>query len=375
MAKILIIGGGFAGLIAAERLAESLDRSHQITLLSHSGRFTFYPALVELAFGDLRADEITIDLASKLSDIGVRFVQGELIRLDKHRKKAEVAGTDIDGGIAYDYVVFALGRRLATEKVRGFFEHSHHLLGTTAAMKFSAAANEFREGDIVLGLCPGGRLPVPVCETAFALARKFEPQVKDGSVRIKVVFPGSLTEAFGGADLHKELEAAFARHHINVLYDIQIVEITEDHVISSEKHEIKHDLLMLIPPFKGQAILNDLGITDKDDFIKVDGLMKVHGMESAYAAGDIVAFSGPKLAHMAVRQGQVAAENLISQLSGKEPETNYYHEIASIIDAGGSDSIYLHYGIWDDSLYRLKQGSFWAVAKGLHDAVWRAKHR
>ena len=91
MAKILIIGGGFAGLIAAERLAESLDRSHQITLLSHSGRFTFYPALVELAFGDLRADEITIDLASKLSDIGVRFVQGELIRLDKHRKKAEVA--------------------------------------------------------------------------------------------------------------------------------------------------------------------------------------------------------------------------------------------------------------------------------------------
>lgn len=375
MANILIIGGGFAGLVAAEQLAGKLNSTHQITLLSPSRKFTFYPALVQLAFGDVQSAEITVDLATKLKELGVRYIHGELISIDKHGRTAEVAGDDLRGEIAYDYVLFALGRRLATEKVAGFFEYSHHLLGTTAAMKFGSAVGEFKLGDIVLGLCPGGRLPVPVCETAFALARKFESRVNDGSVRIKVIFPGSLSDAFGGADLHKQLEAAFQRHKINVLYDIPIATITGEAVLSSDKHEIHHDLLMLVPPFRGQAILDDLGITDGEDFIKVDDLMKVHGMENAYAAGDLVAFSGPKFAHMAVRQAGVAAANIIAELEGRTPETTYYHEIATIIDAGGADSIYLHYGIWDDSLYRLKQGTFWTIAKEMHDAVWRAKHR
>src|SRR5215207_8686780 len=49
MANILILGGGFAGVVAAERLARALDPAeHQITLVSRSRRFTFYPALERL---------------------------------------------------------------------------------------------------------------------------------------------------------------------------------------------------------------------------------------------------------------------------------------------------------------------------------------
>jgi sulfide:quinone oxidoreductase len=272
-------------------------------------------------------------------------------------------------------VVLALGRRLATEKIPGFFEYSHHLLGIGAAARFGDAVRDFREGTIVLGLCPGALLPVPVCETAFALARRFEEGINKGRVHIKVMFPASVKEAFGGADLHKELESAFARHRINVLYDIPIHEVTSDEVLSSEKHRIKYDLLMLVPPFRGQAILNDLGALDDDDFIKVDGFMRVHGRRNTYAAGDVVAFSGPKFAHMAVRQGNVAADAIISELNGREPAIEYYHEIATVIDAGGPDSIYLHYGIWDDALHGLRKGRFWSVAKNAHDALWRSRHR
>jgi NADH dehydrogenase FAD-containing subunit len=91
--------------------------------------------------------------------------------------------------------------------------------------------------------------------------------------------------------------------------------------------------------------------------------------------GDIVAFSGPKLAHMAVRQAKVAAANIASEIAGEEPNVEYYHEIAAVIDAGGPDSIYLHYGIWDDAMYRLKKGRFWSWAKDAHDALWRTQHR
>jgi sulfide:quinone oxidoreductase len=374
MANILILGGGFGGLVTAERLSTLLDRSHQITLVSPNQKFTFYPALVHLAFGECEAADITFDLHPKLADLGVRFVHGEMVHVNPESRTVDVVGDDFNGEIAYDYLVLAPGRRLATEKIPGFFEYASHLLGVGAARKFGDKIRDFHEGTIVVGSCPDARLPVPVCETAFALARKFQGEILDGKVKIKVIFPESLDAAFGGAGLHKELEAAFERNHITVHYDIPVNEITATEVISSAGHKIGYDLLMLIPPFRGQAILNDLGITDDRDFIKVDGFMRVHDLPNAFAAGDVVAFSGPKFAHMAVRQAEVAAANLSAKIKGLEPDTEYYHEIATIIDSGGADSIYLHYGIWDDSIYKLKKGHFWGWAKGIHDKLWQARH-
>jgi sulfide:quinone oxidoreductase len=375
MANILIIGGGFGGLITAERLAKKIDVSqHQITLVAPNNSFTFYPALVHLAFGECDEADITFDMRTKLEDLGVRFVRGQFIHLDPGKKTARIAGDDLNGEIAYDYVVLAMGRRLATEHTPGFFENASHLLGIRAAKDFGKKIADFTDGTIVLGSCPDGRLPVPVCETAFALARRFEMEMGDGSVRIKVIFPQSLQDAFGGAQLHKELESAFQRHGINVLYDIPISKITADKVHSSEGHEIDYDLLMLIPPFRGQAILGNLGITDEHDFVKVDDHMKIHDLENGYAVGDIVAFSGPKFAHMAVRQADVAATNLAAELEGRTPTAEYYHQIATVIDAGGPDSIFLHYGIWDNETYSLRKGHVWGWAKDLHDKVWRARH-
>ncbi len=374
MANILVIGGGFGGMVTAERLAASLDKSHQITLVTPSEKFTFYPALLHLAFGECSADDITFPLRPKLEGLGVRYIRGELLRIDPNRKVADITGDDVNGEIAYDYLVLALGRRLATERVPGFFEYASHLLGVGAAMKFGDKIRDFRAGTIVLGTCPDGRLPVPVCEAAFALARRFKDEMADGRVRIKVVFPESLEAVFGGASIHHQLEAAFARHHINVLYDVPITEVSSTEILSSNGHAINYDLLMLVPPFRGHAILKGLGITDDSDFIKVDGYMRVHNLANAFAVGDLVAFSGPKFAHMAVRQAEVAAVNLATTLKGGQPDTEYYHEIAAVIDAGGADSIYLHYGIWDDSTYRLKKGHFWGLAKDMHDKLWRARH-
>lgn len=300
MANVLILGGGFAGLIAAERLAAALGATHKITLVAPNRKFTFYPALVQLALGECAADDIQFDLAVRLKEIGVHFVQGEVVGINSERQTAEIAGADFDGDIHYDYLLVAVGRRLATEKVPGFFEHAQHLLGVKAARKFGELVQNFRAGTIIVGMCAGARLPVPVCETAFALARKYEAEMRERKVKIKVIFPESIEAAFGGANLHKQLEAAFKKHGINVLYDIPIREINLNEIVSRYKHRINCDLLMLVPPFRGNAALRGLGASDDEDFIKTDGAMRVHGQNRTYAAGDIVAFSGPKLAHMAL---------------------------------------------------------------------------
>jgi sulfide:quinone oxidoreductase len=372
MASILILGGGFGGLITAEKLAASLDSNYQVTLVSLNSKFTFYPALPRVVFNEVKPTDITFDLRAKLTDLKVRFVQAEVLNIDVKKNEVKVFGDDFSGNIHYDYLVIAFGRRLATEKVGGFFEYAHHLLGITAALKFKKAVEEFRHGQIIVGMCSDARLPVPICETAFALARKFKSEVTDKKVSINVVFPETVEDAFGGAKIYRELETVFAKHKINLVTNFSITDISKTEISTDDNKPIKHNLLMLIPPFQGQAMVGQLGeFADSSNYAKVNKYMQVAGLKHTYAVGDITSFSGPKFAYMAVQQANVAAANILSEIKGETPQEVYYHEIATIIE-GGADSIYLHYGIWDESLYRVKNGSLWGWAKYIHDKYWQA---
>ncbi len=375
MKKILILGGGFAGLVAAERLAEYFNGKHQITLVSPNRKFTFYPALVRLAFGQLEEKDVTFDLEKKLHKLDVKFIEGEVLHLKPQFHRVQVAGKEFNGDVSYDYLIIATGRRLATEKMPGFFDEAHHLLGVGAAGRFGTAVKEFNGGNIVVGLSPDSFLPIPVCETAFSLAKRFKTKSSGKPPNISVIFPATVKEAFGGADLHKELKEAFEKHGIELVEDFPIKSIKNKKVFSTNDRELPFDLLMLIPPFRGQGRVRENDITDELNFIEVDEFMRVKRMKDAYAIGDIVAYPGPKLAHIAVRQAQVAAVNIMREIEGNEPDAVYYHEIASIIDEGGADSIYLHYGVWDENLYRVKKGSIWGIVKRVHDRIWQTRHK
>ena len=186
MAKVLILGGGFGGVVAAERLAEQLGDEHQITLISRNRNFVFYPALVRLAFGKCDANDVSFDLREAMLHRRVNFVEAEVAHIHPREKKVTIAHGEIEGNLPYDFLVFALGRRLATERITGFFENAHHLLNVDKAIKFGRAISDFREGHAVIGQCEGARLPVPVYETAFALARRLEERGERERVRITV---------------------------------------------------------------------------------------------------------------------------------------------------------------------------------------------
>jgi len=374
MANILILGGGFGGLIAAEKLASAFGSEHQITLVSKSRKFIFYPALVQVAFGKFKPGDISFDLRRKLTDLRIQFVQGEVIRINSESRSVSVGKEDYTVDISYDYLVIAFGRSLATEKIPGFFEHAHHLLDVDAALKFGKAVKDFRGGRIVVGMCPGALLPVPACETAFALARRFETEISEKKISITVVFPETVREAFGGAKIYGELEWAFEKNDIELVENFPVREISADKISSDDGRSIDHDSLMLIPPFQGQEMIKNLGIADESGFASVNKFMQIAELPQTYAVGDCTALAGPKLAHMAVRQAAVAAKNIASEIKGEQPDEVYHHEISTIIDQGGADSIYLQYGIWNDELYRLQEGTLWSWVKSIHDRYWQAVH-
>ncbi len=368
MSRILILGGGFAGVIAAEELSMSLTDHHEITVVSVSRKFTFFPALVPLVFGNLVPEEIRADLVPKLHERKVRFIEGEVLDIDPVSRSVRIAGDDIDGSINYDYLVIAVGRRLATETISGFFEFAHHLLGVNAALRFKQAISEFRSGSIVVGLCSGSPLPVPVCESALALASRFKGAISEDTVSISAVFPETLERAFAGTGLFRHIEEDLQRNGIRLLENFTIERLEKQYLTGNDSQSLHYDLLMLVPPFRGQTAVKALfDDAQSIGFARVNSRMQVEGHERIYAAGDIIELPGPRFGYMAMRQARVAAANIILELNGKEPDVEYSHELAWILGKEYTDAQFFHYGVWDETLRDFDENALLGIAKRVRE--------
>lgn len=374
MARIVIVGGGFGGVVAAETLVQQLRDEHQITLVSRNRRFLFYPALVRLSFGECNPDDISFDLRTSMLDRRVNFIEGEVAYIDPDENRIVIAHGEVEGNIPFDYLIFALGRRLATERVSGFFEHAHHLLSLNAATKFGEAIRQLHEGSVVLGQCAGARLPVPVYETAFALSRSFKENGTRERFAITIVSPENLRAEFGDEKMAATLSRALVKEQIEYVPNFSVKEIESNNLIATDSRSLTPDLLMLVPPFRGSSAAARLGATDAEGYINVDSTMRVVGLERIYAVGDCVSFEGPKLGHMAVRQAEVAAANLTAQITGEGTLSHYEHSLTMILETGDGDSIYFQKDLWSDEPSSVRQGRFWSWAKRVHQKYWNATH-
>src|SRR5262249_58551499 len=86
MANILVLGGGFAGVVAAESLARRLGPEHRITLVSRHREFTFFPSLVRLAFGRLKVEDVFFDLVHAMRSRRVTLTQA---RSEEHTSELQ----------------------------------------------------------------------------------------------------------------------------------------------------------------------------------------------------------------------------------------------------------------------------------------------
>jgi sulfide:quinone oxidoreductase len=374
MARVLILGGGFGGVVAAEHLAAQLSDEHQITLVSRSRNFVFYPALVKLAFGQCEQEDVSFDLRRAMLKRRVNFIEAEVAHIDPVERTVTIAHGEVEGKLGYDYLIFALGRRLATERIHGFYEYAQHLLSVDKAIKFGNAIKAFKEGRAVFGQCPGARLPVSVYESAFALARLLEEKGQRESVRITVVSPTTLESELGDLTAATILRKALAHHEIEFLPNRSIESLTEDSAITTAGERINYNLLMLAPPFRGSSAASYVGITDDEGYINVDWTMRVPGHERLYAVGDCVNFEGPKMGHMAVRQAEVAAANLAAEIEGHEPVSHYQHEMKFVIEGVGGDGFYLRKDLWTDEPATVRQNRFWSWAKRVQQRYWEHSH-
>ena len=80
------------------------------------------------------------------------------------------------------------------------------------------------------------------------------------------------------------------------------------------------------------------------------------------------------MGHMAVGQAEVAADNIIAEIDGREPSRIYDHELRYVIDGSGDASLFVHKNIWTNDDATVRQGRFWGWAKRVHEKQWEAEH-
>lgn len=119
--KVIVLGGGYAGTLAANRLAPHAD----VTLVNPRAEFVQRIRLHQLVAG---THDATVDFGRMLAD-GVRLVVDEAVRIDASARRVELTAQTLD----YDYLVYAVGSGVTVP------EHAYSIAELEDAQKLRAA--------------------------------------------------------------------------------------------------------------------------------------------------------------------------------------------------------------------------------------------
>ncbi|MCF2526587.1 NAD(P)/FAD-dependent oxidoreductase [Yinghuangia soli] len=323
--KIVVLGAGYTGMLAAIRLAHRTRRGGaEITLVNASAQFTERMRTHQTASGQ---DIPGHDIAGLLTGTGVRFVQGRATAIDPARRTVAVDGV---GTLPYDRLVYALGSTTDTSAVPGADEHAYTLDGPAAT---SAAAFAAR----IAGLAPGAR--VAVCGgglTGIEAATEIAEQ--NPHLKVTLISRGEVGSMMGGkarAHLHRALE----RLDVQVRTGAGIAKILPDAVQLSGGELLPFDACLWTAGVKVPRLAADAGIAvDGKGLILVDATLKSRSHPEIRAIGDAAAVDmawGP--IHGTCQSGlptaAYAADAIARELRGKQVKPfrfGYFHQPVSL---------------------------------------------
>ena len=245
-ARVLILGGGTGGLVAAKTLVHKLHEARgeaEITLVTNSPWHEFKPLFADVAFGMARPEETRAPIEA-LEKYGVRVRLEEVKRIDLANRRVET-----DKGVhEYDYLLVSLGIRYGWEAYPGLAEAGYHNYTLEGALELSRALARFRGGRIVI-LAPEipHRCGMYPHEAATILAEGLRKRrIK---AEVVVMSPGRapmarLSEEFAKVWLQKyeELGIEYVQHK-----GLQEVD-PEKRIVRATNVEEKYDLLIKVPP-------------------------------------------------------------------------------------------------------------------------------
>ena len=321
MNRILILGGGVGGTLTANLLAKKLRRQLKagevtITVVDETGRHTYQPGFMYIAMGGERAEGLQRPERGLL-DSRVTLVVGEVRKVDERSRLVHLA----DGErLAYDHLVLATGSRIVPEEIEHFTTEAEHFYTAEAALKLRNALDAFSGGRIVIGIagmpykCP----PAPL-EVAFLI----EAELRERGLRERseLHFCSPIGRAFTIESVSDMATPILERKGIELhtFFNVEAIDPERQVVESLEGEELAYDLLILVPPHRGQQFLIDSGLAPAPGgWLPTDrATLQVGGRPNVFALGDATDLPLSKAGSTAHFEAPVVTERIVAAVEGR----------------------------------------------------------
>lgn len=354
--KIIIMGGGFAGLRAYYNLTKK-NNNFDITLIDKRKQLLEKPALPEVAFAGKPVSSVLIDLKDPVEHKGGKYINAAIIKINPKLKHVHLDNGEKQD---YDYLIIASGAIKDYQAIEGFEDFGYSMCDDTHAVALWEAIQKFNGGNIVIGTAKstfGTRVNAPnliapcegpVGEAMFMIDYDLRKRNLREKSSINVFTPGEIFFEDVGDAVRNKVGGVMQKKGIP-LYNNKIVsKITKDEIFFEDGTKMPCNLAVVIPPYKAFPIFKECNLGDEAGFIPTDKSMKHLDYDGIYAIGDINALAQPKLGHIAVHQADIAVSAILKEITGSGEIIPYKPSIFCIMNMGGVDATL----IYSDKLYK-----------------------
>lgn len=333
MTHILILGGGSAGVMFANRMRKEFSENElKLTVVERSEKHIYQPAFTLLLF-DLEDPKNLVRPTKDLFDEGINLITDEATKIDPKNNKVT---TGKHGEISYDYLVIATGAKLDYSEPEGMkegFDKAENVFTfytMDGALKLRDALKKFEGGTIVSTFA---QMPIkcPAAPIKFILMAEDTMRIRGIRDKCKFVLTTPMPAAFSKPPYMNALNSIFASRGIEVKANFTPSEVDFEKGIMKDfgGKEANFDLLSITPPHMGEAVIeNSEGVGDAAGWVTCDkNLMVSKYFANIYGIGDATDFPTSKTASGARKQAKILTERFKSILKGEEPKATYDGEI------------------------------------------------
>lgn len=338
--RVLIIGGGTAGIITASLLRRAGQTD--IAIIEPSERH-FYQPLWTLVGAGAVSQAATARSEARYIPKGVRWIQERVSEIAPDRQSV----TSQSGKqVGYDFLVVAAGTQSNWDAIPGLQAAIRKGNASTnydydLAPKTWQLIRNFKGGTALFHMpgtpikCPGA--PQKIMYLAADYFRR-----KGIARQTRVIYGSALGAIYGAKEYAAVLDRVVERYGIDARFNHELVEIDADRseAVFQRKNDpgkqrvnIPYEILHVVPPQSAPDFIRQSPLADPAQpqlgWIKVDKHTLQHvNYANIFALGDVANTPNAKTGAAASRQAKVVAANLLAVIQGKAPEARYDGYIA-----------------------------------------------
>jgi NADH dehydrogenase len=369
--RIVIAGGGFAGLSAAMHLEKRLARRAdvEVTLISRENFILFTPMLHEVAAGDLYPGDIVNPLRRILRH--VKFIEADVQAIDLNTRRVHCTGgvAERELEFEFDHLLLTLGSETNFFNMDGVRDWSVTMksLSDAALLRNRMVAlleeaslqnDEAARRQLLTFVTAGGGFSG--AETTGAVndfvreTVRYYPQLREELVRVVVVHPGNFILPELGEELGRYAERKLRERKVEVIKGARVANYDGVVVTLSDGTSIPASTLIWTAGVKPSPVIAALPYQKERGRLLVNEDMSVPGVSGLWAAGDCAAIPDmkggagkfyPPTAQHGLREGVAVAKNIEAAILGRLLTPFRFQMLGMLASIGHHTGVAMMFGI------------------------------